>query len=240
MSKTIIVTGGANGVGEALVIELLRMGHHVINIDIDYKKLQLQKEIYPSIEVHCCDLSKIEFVKETIKSILSSTDHIDVLINNAAKQYVETIETLDIGKFKEVLDLNLVTPAYLMKSCSPFMKSGSSIINISSVHGEHPRTNKYGYDVSKAALNLLTKEFSLALAQNGINVNAVLLGATRTPMNEMFADKNVLESTVKKIPLGRVAETEDIVKLVLFLVEENTYSTGSLFVIDGGRSNYPG
>lgn len=240
MNKTILITGGANGVGEALVIQLLKQGNQIIIIDIDQEKLKRQKQQYSSLDIYTCDLSEMNQVEATLDIILAKYKQIDVLINNAAKQYIEDLDTLDVKRFKEVMDLNLVTPVYMIQRCSSLMCEGSSIINISSVHGQFPRMNKYAYDASKAGLNLLTKEFSLALAPRKIKVNAVLLGATRTPMNHMFVDENELRATVKKIPFNRVAETEDIVKFVLFLVDENTYATGALFTIDGGRSNYAG
>jgi NAD(P)-dependent dehydrogenase (short-subunit alcohol dehydrogenase family) len=116
------------------------------------------------------------------------------------------------------------------------MKPGSQILNISSVHGNIPRENKYAYDASKAALNMFSKEAALNLAKQGIKVNILSLGVTKTPMNYDFKDDIVYLDAVKKIPIGEVADSKKIAKFALYLLLEVDYATGSTFVLDGGRS----
>lgn len=236
INKTVLITGGANGIGEALAVMLNKQDFHVIIIDKDLVKLNRIKQLYPNIEVHVCDINDFDSLIITTNNILSTNHHINYLINNAGIQYVESLEALDFDHWDQVFNVNLKAPAYLMKHISKQMKENDQILNISSVHGAYPRINKYAYDASKAGLNLLTKESALALGERGIRVNAIMLGATKTPMNDMFSNKAVLNKTVEKIPLKRVALTEDITKFVNYLFNEDTYSTGAIFTIDGGRS----
>ncbi|MFA5741387.1 MAG: SDR family oxidoreductase, partial [Candidatus Izemoplasmatales bacterium] len=95
---------------------------------------------------------------------------------------------------------------------------------------------KYAYDASKAALNMFSKEAALNLAKQGIKVNVLSLGATKTPLNDNFNDNALYLDAVKKIPIGEVADSNDIAKFALYLLLEVDYATGAMFVLDGGRS----
>jgi len=234
--KIALVTGGANGIGEAIALMLLESGLNVIIVDKDVKKLEYLHEKHPDLNTVVCDLSQFESVKEMVAHLGEKSLKINYLINDAAIQYIEPIEELDFDHWDEVIGLNLKTPVYLMKTLGKTMGKGDQIINISSVHGVYPRLNKYAYDISKAGLNQATREIALAYAWKEVRVNAVMLGATKTPMNDMFQNEEELKQTVKKIPLGRVADTDDIVRFMHYLVFEDSYSTGSVFTIDGGRS----
>lgn len=235
-NKNILITGGANGLGESLAIMFENQGYNVIIIDKDNEKLNQIKKIYPKIDTHICDVSDFASLIKTTHKILLKYKHIHYLINNAAIQYIESLETLDFNHWEEVFNVNLKAPMYLIKEIASCMKENDQILNISSVHGLHPRLNKYAYDASKAGLNLMTKETALALAEKGIRVNALMIGATKTQMNNMFSHTDELKNSIKKIPLNRVASTEDLTKFVSYLFNEDTYATGSIFTIDGGRS----
>lgn len=229
MKKNVIVTGGVLGIGKAIV-DRLKRNYHIIVID---KLLGDNQEV----DFFQCDLMDINAIKETINQILLKYDHIHALINNAAMQIVEPFESVSIDHWDQTFFVNLRAPFFVSQWISQKMNHGDIIINISSVHGEKPRLSKMPYDISKAGMNLFTKELALALSPKGIRVNSVSCGATMTPLNDNFVDSNILNKTENKIPLGRVAQPEEIASLVCWLMtEEASYITGSIFTIDGGRS----
>lgn len=231
MTKTLLITGGSSGIGQEIARLALDKHMHVIILDIQEPKMNSEfLTHYP------CDLSKINEIDSVLNQIMNKQIKIDYLVNNAAIQHVKPFELLDMDEWDHVFNVNLKAAVYLTHQLSKQMIDGDSILNISSVHGEKPRENKYAYDASKAALNMFSKEAALILAKKGIRVNVLSLGATKTPMNDNFRDKKMYEEAVKKIPLGEVADAKEVAKFALYLLIEVNYATGSIFTFDGGRS----
>ena len=231
MNKTLLITGGSSGIGQEIAQLALDKHIHVMILDIQEPKIKSEFLTY-----YQCDLSKINEIDSVLNQIMNKQIKIDYLINNAAIQYVKPFESLDMDEWDHVFNVNLKAAVYLTHQLSKQMIDGDSILNISSVHGEKPRENKYAYDASKAALNMFSKESALILAKRGIRVNVLSLGATKTPMNDNFRDKMMYDEAVKKIPLGEVADAKEVAKFALYLLLEVNYATGSIFTLDGGRS----
>ncbi len=233
-NKVAIITGGSKGIGNAIAKRLIKDNVNVISLDkVSPPKREMKSEYF--MHIHC-DLNDMKTLENAIKQIKTQVTQVDFLINNAAIQYIGTIDYVKPSEWNEVLNTNLTSPFFLIQRLLPFMRKDSRILNISSVHGEKPRINKFSYDASKAGLNMLTKSIALALASKEIKVNALAIGATRTPMNDMFNDQHQHDESIKKIPLNRVSEASEIANFVSFLLsEENTYMTGSIVYFDGGR-----
>ncbi|MFH5881280.1 SDR family NAD(P)-dependent oxidoreductase [Liberiplasma polymorphum] len=237
MKKKAVVTGGANGIGEAIVKKLLSNKFHVIVIDIDDQKLMDLKARYSELEIYVFDLKNVYKLEELAGKIIQKHNQIDVLINNAAIQDESALEEVTVNQFEQVLAVNLISPFFLVKCFMNHFNSDGRILNITSVHGILPRLNKYSYDASKAALNLMTKELALTLADKNIKVNALAIGATKTPMNNMFKNKLHYETSVNKIPLNRVTTAREIAKIVYKMLSKDfDYMSGTILTYDGGRS----
>ena len=182
--KTVIITGGAKGIGKAIALELLKEKCRVIILDIDKNEgRKLQNDLNDMIEFINIDISKEEQVKEANDYIMSKYKKIDILINNAAKQTENEFFKMSVKEFKEIIDTNLVGTFICSNIFGKSMKKGSKIINMLSVHYNKPRKNKYHYDASKAGIAMLTQEMAIELADKGITVNGISYGACNTPMN---------------------------------------------------------
>lgn len=225
--KKAVITGGSSGIGLSIVKMLVKNGYYVYNIDILESKFINNNLLQLTYDINDTNLILKEFI---------DINHIDLLINNAAiqveKPFIDnTNEEIDV-----VLNTNLISLVKLTNKLISKMNNNSMILNISSVHGQKPRVNKITYDISKAALEMFTKELALELSPK-IRVNALSIGATITPMNEMFNNQSHFENSLSKIPLKHVFEANDIANVVINLISEDfKYLTGSIIIYDGGRS----
>lgn len=238
-NKTVVVTGGANGIGKSIAKELVKEKCKVIILDINDKEgRDVQIISKGKIEFINVDISNEKQVEEISKYIENKYSIIDILINNAAKQTENEFFKMSVKEFREIIDTNLVGTFICSSTFGKFMKSGSKIINMLSVHYNKPRKNKYHYDASKAGIAMLTQEMALELADKGITVNGISYGACNTPMNSNWIDnEDIVNNTLNKIPLQWIAEPEEIAKFTIVILKEfSDYTTGSIFNIDGGRS----
>lgn len=235
-NKTIIVTGGAMGIGEACADLLKNSGANVIIVDFNQAA---GEETAGRLD---CDFFHADISQE--EDLISLRDYItgkygslDILVNNAAKQTEKNFFDFTVKDFAADISVNLVGTFTAIRTLCEIMKPGSTILNMLSVHYEQPRLNKYAYDASKAGIAMLTKEAALVLAEKGITVNGISYGAVRTPMNGSWIEHpEQIEQAKEKVPLGWVGEPEEIASFVkTILTEFSDYATGSIFTIDGGR-----
>lgn len=237
--KTVIITGGAKGIGKAIAFELLKEKCKVIILDIDkIEGRKLQNDLNDMIEFINIDISKEEQVKEACDYIISKYKKIDILINNAAKQTENEFFKMSVREFREIIDTNLIGTFICSNIFGKSMRKGSKIINMLSVYYNKPRKNKYHYDASKAGIAMLTQEMALELSDKVITVNGISYGACDTPMNSNWINDNELvNKTLNKIPLKWIAKPEEIARFTKIVLQEfSDYATGSIFNIDGGRS----
>lgn len=238
-NKIVVVTGGANGIGKSIAKELVEEECKVIILDIDDKEgKNIQIASKGKIEFINVDISDEKQIEEISKYIENKYGIIDILINNAAKQPENEFFKMSVKEFREIIDTNLVGTFICSSIFGKFMKSGSKIINMLSVHYNKPRKNKYHYDASKAGIAILTQEMALELADKGITVNGISYGACNTSMNSNWIDnEDIVNNTLNKIPLKWIAEPEEIARFTIVILKEfSDYATGSIFNIDGGRN----
>lgn len=221
----ILITGASKGIGLAIAKKYIALGYDVINIDILDSK---------EVNTYVCDITDSEKLNEIAKKV----GKLDILICNAGVQIVKPFEDVTPNEFKKIVDINLCGTFNTINAFMNNIVDGGHILNVTSVHGEVPRLDKFSYDASKAGINMLTKEVALALAPRKIHVNALAIGATNTPMNEdLMNDKEMLEKAIQKIPFGRIAEPEEVAEAVVRLLDKAfDYMTGSIITFDGGRS----
>jgi NAD(P)-dependent dehydrogenase (short-subunit alcohol dehydrogenase family) len=235
--KTILITGGANGIGRAIVEKYIA-DYNVILIDKDSQGVNELKSKYNKIDCYIETVTNYENICKIIDEIYKRYNNIDILINNAGIQTVETISRLKLKDWREIIEVNLTANFYITQIVSNRMKKGSTILNISSTHYNRPRIDHAHYDISKSGITTLTKLFALELAQRNITVNALAIGATYTNMNRNFEIDKTLESTAKnKIPMKHICSPNEVADYVYNIIKDfSTATTGSVFVVDGGRN----
>jgi 3-oxoacyl-[acyl-carrier protein] reductase len=214
-----LVTGASRGIGAAIA---KRMCAANINV-LTPSRRQL-------------DLSS----NESIDAFLSRLDvPIDILINNAGINIIAHVIEVSDQNIKNTLQVNLVAPLRLIRGIIPQMMQNrfGRIVNISSIWGMVSKPGRVTYSVSKTGLNGLTRTLALELAPYNILVNAVAPGYTNTELTKMNNTDDQIEEIKKLIPLGRLAEPEEIAEVVYFLCSEaNRYITGQVILADGGFS----
>lgn len=238
-NKIVVVTGSNNGIGKALTQNFVKSGAVVFGLDIDTKNgIKLECDLGKNFKYIETDISIYNDVLRAKNIIKKNYKKIDILINNAAIQKVDKFCDIKIEDFKRVIDVNLIGYFICSKMIIEMMKDKGIVINMLSVHSNKPRINKMSYDISKAGIEMLTKEMALELAPDNIHVFGVSCGACDTSMNkDWISDIKKRNETLDKIPLRRIFSADEIAKFVICVIENfSEYSTGNIFTIDGGRS----
>lgn len=258
--KTVLVTGGSSGIGQAIAI---RFGHEGTNVAINYLNArddaaETEEKIRAAYEecistvrncgvnvcLHQADVSKEEDVQRMVAEAIDDLGGIDILVNNAGIQLSGASDEIDIGAFDSVLSVNL-RGAFLcareaIRHWLDEEKPGC-IINISSVHQIIPKPKYIGYSTSKGGMQNLTRTLALEYADRDIRVNAIGPGATITPINDAWTeDPEKKEMVESHIPMGRAGDAEEMAAVTAFLAsDEGTYMTGQTLYVDGGLTLYP-
>ncbi len=237
--KTVIVTGGSRGIGASIVKELAKCGYNVV---LNYKKSEeaaknIQKELCNqniNIEIFKADVSKRAEVKELVKFTLDKFKNVDILINNAGIDQIKLFTDITDDDWNTMMQVNVNSVFYCTQEVLENMihnKKGC-IINISSIWGSIGASCEVHYSASKAAIEGMTKALAKELGPSNIRVNSIAPGIVNTDMNKQLA-KEELEELKKEIPLGRIAEPDEIVKSVTWLIEDE-YISGQIIAVNGG------
>ena len=229
--KTVLVTGGVRGIGEAIAQAFLRKGYRVCAVyskdEESAKKIALE-----GVEVFRTDVANEDEVKALFKQI----GDVDVLVNNAGVSLVKQIQDTTFAEFNRVMSINLGGAFLCSREAAKGMidKRNGLIVNISSVWGEVGGSCESVYSASKSALIGFTKALAKELGWSGVRVNCVSPGVIDTAMNARFSAED-MQSLVDEIPMGRLGSGEDVAKAVVYL-EENEYVTGVDIPVNGGFS----
>jgi len=234
--KVIVVTGGARGIGEAIVRRAVADGARAVVADPGDPESPLERTRY----VHC-DVSDRASVEAFFASITDHEGGVDILVNNAGIQRVGLTETFDPRVWEQVIQTHLMGTFHCSAQAIGSMRQrgGGSIVQIASVAGLIALPGRGPYSAAKAAMMSLTRVMAVEVAALGIRVNAVAPGSTRTALVEQgLRDGSIrLESILSEIPLGRLATPDEIAGTVLFLASPDAaYITGQTIVVDGGWS----
>lgn len=231
--KVALVTGAARGIGRALALGLAAEGALVHVNDIEdpaavHAELPAERRGLSLT----CDVSDVPRLRE----LFSRLDRLDVLVNCAGiTGWMNVLEPSE-ETWNRVVDTNLKGTFFCSAEAARLMRSsgGGSIVNVSTVVAVRGMRNLTAYAASKGGINALTIQLAVELAPYGIRVNAFAPGATNVERN-LADDPQYVERWSPLIPLGRVAEPEDMVGPAVFLAsDESAYVTGQLFYVDGG------
>jgi len=221
--RTAIVTGGAQGIGAAIVKRLSASGAKVVVWDLDGS---------PKVDV--TDAA-------SIKEALAKIDRIDVLVNNAgiAGKNTPTVD-YPIEEWERVLRVNLTSQFLCCRAVAPRMVEAGygRIVNIASVAGKEGNPNAVAYSASKAGVISLTKSLGKELARTGVLVNCITPAAAKTAIFDQMTQTHI-DYMLSKIPMGRFVEVDEIAALACWLASSDcSFSTGAVFDISGGRATY--
>tara|TARA_B100000767_G_scaffold213683_1_gene201048 strand:- start:1470 stop:2216 length:747 start_codon:yes stop_codon:yes gene_type:complete len=241
-NRTAIVTGGAQGFGLAMTKRFLSSGANVIIWDLDEIVVEetIKKLNNPKLSSTIIDVTNFNQVDTEVKKVTKNSQ-IDIFINNAGIAGKNTtVWDYPIDEWKKVLELNLNAVFYCLKAITPHMIKNNygRIVNIASIAGKEGNPNASAYSTSKAGVIGLTKSLGKELANKNIAVNTVTPAAAKTRIfNQMT--KEHIDYMLSKIPRNRFILVEELASLVTWLVsEENSYTTGAVFDLSGGRATY--
>ena len=244
-NKIAVITGAARGNGRATAFSLGKSGYSLYLTDLNSQELEeaitdMKNEgIDASGGVY--DASIISDAKVLVEDVIKNFGRIDILVNNAGASKPVKFPNVDEETWDWVLDLNLKGPYFIMQEAAKHMMKQKSgvIINIASISASGGMTSSPSYAIAKAGVVTMTVTAAAYLAEYGIRVNAVSPGIVNTQFHDevKISNPNVLDQQVKSIPLGRLAEPEDIASTISFIVsEEANYITGEVITVGGGKN----
>jgi len=236
---TALVTGAAAGIGLAVVDDLLARGARVAALDVDAVALAALRD--RGVQVFAVDLLDAKAAEQAVDAAWDALGSIEGVVNSAGIYPVTPLLEMAVEEWDRVIHLNLRAPFVVGRAAARRMVAAGvkgRIVNISSTAAGFSRPGVAHYGASKAGLNQLTRNMAVELAPHGIRVNAVAPGVvgTQTVLDKAASfGQAEHEAKLARIPLGRIAETADIVPLVrMLLSQETAYCTGSVFLADGG------
>lgn len=235
-----MVTGAASGIGAAVTRELVRDGYTVGLMDRDELQLRRVAEEHQSSWWRVVDLRDTDAAMRAVHDFGASAGGLDLLVNNAATVFPGGLFEHTPEIFDEMMAVNARAPLFCLQAAAAIMRDQGRgcVVNVASTSGVVSSPNpSIAYDMSKAAVCLLTASAARELGKFGIRVCAVAPSTTRTPMVKAITnDPARIERSEAAIPLGRLADPEDIARVIAFLGSPAAaYVTGHTWVVDGGR-----
>jgi len=242
--KSVVVTGGNSGIGEAIVLAVAAEGAHVV---VDYvsdpaeatgliQKIEASGGKAVGVEA---DVSKIADLQKLVQTAVDSFGRLDAFVNNAGIETRTSILDTTEADYEKVMAVNLKSAFFGTQiAAKQFIAQGSGglVINISSVHEDWPMPGNVAYCVSKGGMRMLTRTAGVELGPHNIRVVNVGPGAVATPINKAtLSDPAKLHSLDAAIPVGRLAQPSEIADIVVFLLSNKAaYLTSTTVFVDGG------
>jgi NAD(P)-dependent dehydrogenase (short-subunit alcohol dehydrogenase family) len=243
-NKTALVTGAGSGIGRAIARGYVAEGARVLAVDLrldaaeETARLAAQPE---SIAAHRADVSNAADVQAMVAAAEQRFGRVNVLVNNAAIQLIgrdARAHELEDEVWEQTMAVNLRGPFLCIKHTIPALlrAGGGSIVNIASPTGFNKGAGYTAYSTSKGALSTLTRVVALDYAKHNVRCNAIVPGATETPLiTSLLEDPEVRARLAALSPLGRLGQPQDLVPLAIYLAsDESSFSTGAHFFADGG------
>jgi len=241
-NRVSVVTGGAQGFGLAIAKKFLDCGAEVIVWDIDKAALNKTQESIKSekFTTQIVDITNFNQVTKNIE-LITSKKNIDIFINNAGITGLNAgVWDYPVDEWQKVINVNLNAVFYCCKAVVPHMIKNNygRIVNIASISGKEGNANASAYSSSKAGVIGLTKSLGKELADKNIAVNVVTPAGAKTRILDQMTKEHI-NYMLSKVPRNRFLEVDELASLVAWLAsEENSFSTGAVFDISGGRATY--
>lgn len=242
--KTAIITGGDSGIGRAVAIAFAREGARVgiLYLSEDEDAASLQKVFEKDgqhLELERADLADGKASVAAVKRLAEKLGgRVDVLVNNAAVQgeALERFEDLDDERLERTFAVNIVAMFRMVRAVLPSMKSGASVINVTSIQAYQPKAQILDYATTKGAIVTFTKGLAQELVERGIRVNAVAPGPVWTPLIVQSFDKEKVEAFGTDNPMGRAAQPVELAPAFVMLAsDESSFVNGEVLGVTGGK-----
>jgi|SRR5688572_18846984 3-oxoacyl-[acyl-carrier protein] reductase len=243
-----VVTGGATGIGRAIVLELARHGAHIAFNYLDDGDGRIEEEAERTaaelrqmeVKVLCrsCDIRDRTLVDSFVEEAVNVLGDVHILINNAGVARDRALWRMEDEEWNEVIETNLSGAFHMIRAVAPIMRSNQygKIVNVSSVHGIRSEFGLANYAASKAGILGLTRSAAVELGPSNINVNAVAPGYIRTTRLTAGVPPEVLDRARERSVLRRLGDPQDVASVVVFLCSERArHITGAVIPVDGGH-----
>jgi NAD(P)-dependent dehydrogenase (short-subunit alcohol dehydrogenase family) len=238
--RTALITGAGQGIGRACAEVFASRGADLVLLDKNPVTLpKVCKEIEEAgrkVVPILVDLTGTNALRRELERHCSNLT-LDILVNNAGFDRPGTTAKIDEAEFQEEVGIHLTVPLSLIQFVLPSMRSRKwgRIINVSSIYGLIGGKGEVAYSTAKAGLIGLTKSVAREAAADGVTVNVVLPGLTRTPTIEKFMAQKFKDAIIKETPLGRMAEAEEVARVIAFLASDDaSYITATAIPVSGG------
>lgn len=245
-NKTAIVTGGASGIGYAIVQRLIKEGAKVVAADLNKDSLaNMQKELGSNFLGMELDVTKEDQVEKLVATAVEQFGGLNYSFNVAGASRPGQIVELSENDWDFTVDLCLKGVFLCIKHQARQMKKqgGGAIVNVASLNAHVPMYAGAAYSSAKAGVEMLTKNAALELARENIRVNAILPGLVESPLTApLVENKEIKDAYLERIPLGRAAQPDDMTGPALFLASDDAaYVSGASLLVDGAWavSGYP-
>ena len=250
MTKTILITGAAGGIGRAAVSLFAQNGWRVIGVDRQPFATLSEAEAFPQNGLFIqADVARPEDMQSIFEQAHAFTDSLDALVNNAALQVAKPLVETTVEEWDAVMAANLRSVFLGVKLAYPLLKAqgGAAVVNVSSVHAVQTSANIAAYAASKGGILALTRAMAIEFAPDQVRVNAILPGAVDTPMLRAGLDRGHvghgdmqerLDNLARKTVNGKVGQPAEIAHAIYFLAnnEQSSFMTGQALVVDGGAT----
>jgi 3-oxoacyl-[acyl-carrier protein] reductase len=237
---TALITGAGQGIGRACAEVFAERGADLLLLDRNAETLEAVAKgtghVGSKLTALAVDLTDLENLHKVLEPVCRDLA-VDILVNNAGFDRPGTSAKLDMGGFEAVLEIHLSAPLFLIKFFLPGMRTRKwgRIINVSSIYGLIGGKGEVAYSTAKAGLIGLTKSIAREAGPDGVTVNAVLPGLTRTPTIEHVMAEKFKQAIIQETPLGRIAEAQEIAKVIAFLASDDaSYITAAAIPVSGG------
>ncbi|MBW1909599.1 MAG: SDR family oxidoreductase [Deltaproteobacteria bacterium] len=241
--KVALVTGGSRGLGMAIATAMAGKGADVAICGRKQENLDQAVEAFGQkgikVMARVANVGKSSEIADLFQAVEQQFGKLDILVNNVGMNILTpSVSEVDEGLWDKIIESNLKGTYLASSRAVGLMKKagGGKIINISSIAARKAAMGMGIYCVAKAGVEMLTKVLAVELSQYNINVNAVAPGMVKTKFSQPFwSNEGMLKELTKTIPMGRIAETDDVVGAVLFLASGlSDFVTGEIITVDGG------
>lgn len=243
--KTILISGGASGIGRQCAIDFAKAGSNLVLLDLNEEQLSVTRELCGQ-EVHCscykCDLTDESAVTDVFKSVVTNSGRIDGFLHCAGIEKTLPYNKFSSADFSKIFDVNFIGAMNIIKHLSKKSNRGDhlKIVLIASITAVVGRPGVTAYAASKGAIVAAVKTMALEMASKGININCISPGTILTPLMQNMLDALTVEQREERksgFPLG-LGSPSDIANTAMFLLSNGAkWITGQNIIVDGGYTS---